>query len=150
MTTSNANPAGAGGASGDEVVAGTTILSPDPTTSKMNYARALDVALGVALLELHEPDERELEAVRRATRRRFQRQDPEAYIYSLLIERTAPSRECADPLWHRALTTEPTTAATIRERLRGYMPPELIAEAAAAAAAVVHGRLRVKGGRHAA
>lgn len=144
----NADPAGEGGAGGDGIVAGTTSLSHEPADVKINpYHRARDLSIAAGLIYKHRPTPRELEII---TGSWASVGDLDGQLLMLMIEATAPSRECADPAWFWALTCEEDTAAIVAARCYGWMPPELIGNAAAAFAAVVHGRLRVKGVSHAA
>ena len=111
------------------------------------FTRGRLLAIAALILARIRPPIREWRAVRRSAA------SPRVHstqLEELMLEAVAPSRECADPTWYRALMREADTTSIVAARLQGYMPEELVRGAASAAAAVVHGRIRVKGGRHAA
>lgn len=112
-----------------------------------HYRRARALAIAAALLEYWRFNERELSITRASVRKL---DDIGGKAFELALEWTAPSRECADPLWFRAFTSEAGLASIVAARMHGWMPDEYIELASAAFAAVVFGKLLVrKGGRHA-
>lgn len=111
------------------------------------HRRARDLRLAAGLIRLHRLDPRELTTAQDSW---ASVPDLAQGLCLLLIERLAPAPECADLSWFNALDNEVDTRLAVRGRLRGWFPESLIDAASAAAAAVMHGRLRVKGGRHVA
>lgn len=101
------------------------------------YQRGRLLAIAALALVVFKPSARGWRIIRRSAERRCL--NPEKQLELLMLEAVAPSSECAAPAWYWALTRERDCAAIIRARLVGYMPSELIEDAAKAAAAVIHG-----------
>lgn len=100
------------------------------------YQRGRLLAIAALALEVFKPSAREWRIIRRSTNRC---PNPVRQLQLLMIEACAPSRECAAPNWFWALTRETDCSEIIRARLDGYLPAELVNDAAIAAAAVVFG-----------
>lgn len=111
------------------------------------FVRGRLLAIAALIVVRIRPSPREWRVIRRSASSPRVRS---TQLEQLLFEAVAPSRECADPAWFLALTREQDTAGIVAARLDGFMPIELLHDAAAAAAAVVHGRLRVREDRHVA
>lgn len=146
---------GAGGDTGDELISSVPLpldTSTEYTEHRSDngnsvegygspaFRRARDLAIAGGMIAKHRPTARDLAIIVKSwTSPRVL--DLDGRIFQLLIERTAPSPECADPAWVWALTCEEDIALIVGARLRDYLPAELVEPAAAAAAAVVFGRL---------
>lgn len=98
------------------------------------FERGLHLAIAALAIERHQPSEQEWTIIQNAAANARSTQ-----LDELLLEATAPSRECADPGWFWAFTREDDARTIIMARLRGYMPEELLEDAAKAAAAVIFG-----------
>lgn len=100
------------------------------------YRRGVDLSIAAGLQLKHGPTDREL-AVARARWDRVA--EPDVKLAELMLARCAPSTECADLDWFWGLTREPDLELIVSGRLRGFVPPEFLRDAARVAAAVVFG-----------
>jgi len=141
MKTQTPAEAGAGGGAD-----GLDIHSISPPRDKRNngaaYRRARLLAIAALVLAEYRPSAREWRIIRRSA---TSPHAPSMQLDVLLIEAVAPSNECADPLWHRAMTREASAVTIAAECTRGYFPPTLIEDAAKAFVAVIYGHeVRIK------
>jgi hypothetical protein len=133
---------------GSDLVAATTSLPDLPKPDNGNsivgygsarYRRARDLGIAGGLVAKWNPTPHELEIVVSSWRSPRRTRALDDQLFQLLTQRTAPSRECADPRWFRALSRESDVVLIISARLRGYVPEELLEGASKAAAAVTFG-----------
>jgi len=134
MEALNANPAVRGGAGGGAGELDNASVPPPATNSNVRRARLL--AIAAMILIRYGPSVREWRIIRRSA---AGPRVTASVLDQLLIEAAAPSPECADPSWFWGLTRESDLELIVAGRLRGFVPLELLRDAARVAAAVVFG-----------